>query len=140
MAEIRFHLDESVPLFLVRPLRERGIDVTAASDVGLLSAADLEHLAFARREGRVVVKHDDDFIRLHASMTEHSGIAYCRQDKYREGDLLRALILIHGCYSAAELRRKSVTPPRMRCPTKPVRHGFVLRSAKSANQMPVAGV
>ncbi len=103
MAEIRFHLDESVPLFLVRPLRERAIDVTTPVDAGLLSAADIDHLIFAHQETRVIVAHDDDYIRRHSEGREHAGIAYCRQDKYREGDLLRAILLIHGCYSAEEM-------------------------------------
>ena len=74
---IRFHLDESVSLRIVRALRDRVNDVTTPADVGLLSATDEEQLSFAHLDGRVLVAHDDDYIRLHSQMTNHAGIAYC---------------------------------------------------------------
>ena len=45
---IRFQLDESVTTAIAGPLRQRGIDITTATDASLLGAADEEHLAFAR--------------------------------------------------------------------------------------------
>lgn len=100
---IRFHLDESVSLRIVRPLRDRDIDVTTPTDAGLLSATDEEHLAFADANGRVVVAHDNDYVRLHASGTQHSGIAYCHQSKYSVGELLQSLMLLHACYDADDI-------------------------------------
>ena len=77
--EIRFHLDESVTLAIVRPLRQRGIDVTTPAGEGLLEATDEAHLDFARSHDRVLVTHDADFLRLHTSGTEHAGVLYCHQ-------------------------------------------------------------
>ena len=87
---IRFHLDESVSLRIVRALRDRVIDVTTPADVGLLSAIDEHHLSFAHSAGRVLVAHDDDYIRLHSQSTNHAGIAYCHQSKYSAAELLHS--------------------------------------------------
>ena len=57
---IRFHLDENAARSIATGLRQRGIDVTMPSDVGLMGAADEDHLAFALEEGRVLFTHDDD--------------------------------------------------------------------------------
>ncbi|MCA1687041.1 MAG: DUF5615 family PIN-like protein [Actinobacteria bacterium] len=76
---IRLYTDEHVPKAVVRGLRERGVDVLTVSEAGVLGASDQEHLAFARREGRVLFTQDADFLRLHAWGTEHSGIVYTRQ-------------------------------------------------------------
>ena len=100
---IRFHLDESVSLRIVRPLRDRNIDVTTPTDGDLLSATDEEHLAFAHANGRVVVARDNDYIRLHVSGCQYSGIAYCHQSKYSVGELLQNLLLLHACCDEAEM-------------------------------------
>jgi hypothetical protein len=76
---IRLYFDEHVPLAVFRALRRRGIDVVRAQDVGLHPAEDEEHLAYATREGRVVMTQDADFLRLHAAGSQHRGIAYAPQ-------------------------------------------------------------
>lgn len=63
--EIRFHLDENVHGAVGNGLRLRGIDVSTTQDAQLPGASDEEHLSFARSEHRVIVTHDDDFLRLH---------------------------------------------------------------------------
>ena len=101
---IRLHLDESVSLRIVRALRDRNIDVTTLADVGLLSASDEQHLSYAYSDNRVVVAHDDDYIRLpHSQGVEHSGIVYCHQSKYSVGQLLQHLSLLHACYDEADM-------------------------------------
>ena len=77
MAErIRLYTDEHMPRAVVRGLRERGVDTLTVSEAGMLGASDQVHLSFARREGRVLLTQDDDFLRLHASGAEHAGIVY----------------------------------------------------------------
>jgi len=98
--EIRFHLDEHVDPGVALGLRVRGVDVTTSADKALLGADDIEHLAFARRENRVLVTQDADFLAMHASGTPHSGIAYCHQQSRSIGELIRALMLIHQCVTA----------------------------------------
>jgi len=59
---LRFHLDENVDPAIADGLRHRGIDVTLPSDVGLVAASDAEHFAYALRDQRVIVTHDEDFL------------------------------------------------------------------------------
>ena len=62
---IAFLLDEHVAHAVAQALRRRGIDAQTATEAGLLGVTDARFLAYARRAGRVVVTHDDDFLRLH---------------------------------------------------------------------------
>jgi predicted nuclease of predicted toxin-antitoxin system len=88
-----FHLDEHVPSAVAEGLRRRGIDVTLTHELGLSGADDSVHIAFALQEERVIVTHDRDFPRWHARGVKHAGIAYCYQQKYSIGELVRALLL-----------------------------------------------
>ena len=93
MGAVKSYTDEHVARAVVKGLRQRGIDVMTVVEARLRSAADDAHLAHAQREGRVLVTHDADFLRLHAAGTEHAGIAYGPQDM-TVGDVLRSLVLI----------------------------------------------
>jgi uncharacterized protein DUF5615 len=101
--EIRFHLDENVSGAIAMGLRRRGIDVSTADDADLIGANDLAHLEYVLTKQRVIVTHDDDFTRLHANGTPHSGICYCHKDKHTIGDLIRLLTLVHGCFDSEEM-------------------------------------
>ena len=101
--EIRLHLDESVTLAVAAPLRARGISITTSAEADLIGASDEQQLAFATSEGRVLITHDDDFLRLHHIGVDHAGIGYCHQTKYSVCDLLQVLILLHGCVAAEEM-------------------------------------
>ncbi len=91
---IRFHLDENVHAAVAEALRRRGVDVTTASDAGLIGAADERHLAFAREQRRIVVTHDADFLRLHARGAEHAGIVFCHARRRSLRELVGALSLL----------------------------------------------
>ena len=102
---IRFHLDEHVHPGIAIGLRSRGIDVTTTVDAGLLEAKDLDHIDFAlAKPRRVIVTHDDDFLKHHSEGISHAGIAYCHQHKYSVGELLQMLSLLHACYSEEEMQ------------------------------------
>lgn len=49
---MRFHLDEHVPAALAAALRMHNIDVTTATDAGLIAAVDELHVEHALREER----------------------------------------------------------------------------------------
>ena len=102
--EIRYHLDESVNHALAVGLRLRGIDVTTATDAGLLGTSDHEQLNYAFQNDRVSVSHDDDFLRLAATGIPHAGIVYCHQDKLNIGQLVNALTDLWRVRSAEDMR------------------------------------
>lgn len=101
---IRFHLDEHVANAVAQALRRRGFDVTTAAEAGLLNSPDDKHLAFADRQGRVMVSHDGDYLRLHSAGVQHAGIAYCKPGSRTIGQILRSLILIGEVLEPEDMR------------------------------------
>lgn len=100
---IKFHLDENANNAIADGLRRRGIDVTISVQVNLISASDKEQLAFAYSQGRVIFTQDRDFLELHYSGVEHSGIVYCIKGSRTIGEILRQLILIWEVLNADEM-------------------------------------
>lgn len=100
---IRFHLDENVNPAVAVGLQKQGIDVTTSQDVGLLGMSDLEQLAYAHREGRVILTEDADFLLIAAQAGEHSGIVYVRKQSRSIGQIIALLELIHGVMTPAEM-------------------------------------
>ena len=100
---IRFHLDEHVDPDAAKALRAHGIDVTTTVESRLRTASDAEQLDFARRESRVLVTHDADFLRFAAASSDHAGIAYCRQNRRTLGEMVRTLILMTELMSPDEM-------------------------------------
>jgi predicted nuclease of predicted toxin-antitoxin system len=74
---IKYHLDEHVSNAVAEGLRRRGVDVTTTAQARLISQSDDAQLAFATESDRVLVTHDDDFLRRHSRGEPHAGIAYC---------------------------------------------------------------
>ncbi|MEX1019224.1 MAG: DUF5615 family PIN-like protein [Litorilinea sp.] len=99
---VKFYLDEHVHPAVAAGLRRRGVDVLTTQEAGMRSASDIEHLAFATREGRVFVTQDDDFLRLHAGGEPHVGIAYCPQ-RTDVGHVVRGLLLIYQILLADDM-------------------------------------
>jgi hypothetical protein len=91
---IRFHLDEHCSHAIAAGLRRHGIDVTTATDAGLLHAPDEAHVAHALPEGRVIFTEDDDYLALNARGVPHAGIAYCHQQTRNIGEIIQMLVLI----------------------------------------------
>ncbi len=64
-ARPRLYLDEDVPVQVAPPLRAAGFDVLTTREAGRLKAEDPDQLAFAAREGRVLITLNlDDFVRF----------------------------------------------------------------------------
>ena len=104
----RYHLDEHIPSAIATGLKRRGIDVTTAAEVGLLGAPDERHVEFALQLRRVIVTHDGDFLRIHASGKKHAGIACCKRGTRTTGQMLRALVLIHKTFTSYEMMGKVI--------------------------------
>jgi len=105
MAAIKFHLDQHVPNAVAHGLRQYGVDATTTHEAGLQDADDPDHLAFALKEGRVLVTHDSDFVERHDMGEPHAGICYAPQAKYqrRVAELLQAIYLVYACLSAEDM-------------------------------------
>jgi predicted nuclease of predicted toxin-antitoxin system len=95
-------VDEQVPAAVVRGLRRRGVDVLSVVEAGLRSRSDTEIIAYARREQRVILTQDRDFLRLHAQGSTHAGIVFARQGT-SIGDVIRSLLFIAETLTAEEM-------------------------------------
>ena len=102
MARVRFFTDEQVSRAVVMGLRQRGVDVLTVPEAGTLGASDGEQLRRARDEGRVIFTQDDDFLRLAAMDSSHSGVVYTTQER-PIGQIIRGLMLIHEVLEAEEI-------------------------------------
>ncbi len=100
---IRFHLDENVNLAIAEALRRRGIDVTTPFDPGLVGATDDLHLAYAREQGRMVVTHDADFLRINAMGVKHARIAFCHSGSRSLREIIRDLTVLAASRSAESM-------------------------------------
>jgi predicted nuclease of predicted toxin-antitoxin system len=58
---VRFLVDQDVYALTTRLLREWGHDVVTAPNLGLSRAADVELLAVARKQTRILVTRDKDY-------------------------------------------------------------------------------
>ena len=101
---IRFYTDEHVAGAVVQGLRERGVDILTAAEVGLLGARDEEHTRRAREEGRTIFTQDTDFLRLHAAGADHAGIVYA-PPQTSIGETIRGLMLIYEILEPSEMER-----------------------------------
>lgn len=100
---IAFHLDENTKNAIAIALRKHGIDVTTTSDSTMLGASDEAQLRYAYEHQRVLVTHDDDFLRLHHLDIPHAGIAYCKPRHRSVGDIVRSLTFLWRSYKPEEL-------------------------------------
>lgn len=101
---IRFHLDENVDPDIALALRCQSIDVTTTVEMGLRGQTDAAQLAFACQQGRVIVTHDPDFLKIASQTTEHWGIAFCKKDVRTLGEIIRSLVLIYEVLSPDEMK------------------------------------
>jgi predicted nuclease of predicted toxin-antitoxin system len=90
---IRFHLDENVNSVIASALRRVGADVSTTASAGLIGQSDLEQFAFIQRENRVMVTHDDDFLKIVSARDDHPGIAYCQKVKRSTGEIVEQVLL-----------------------------------------------
>ncbi|OWY66648.1 hypothetical protein B7486_35670 [cyanobacterium TDX16] len=101
---IRFHLDENVDPDIALALRRQSIDVTTTLEMGLRGQTDEAQLAFACQQGRIIVTHDTDFLKIASQTTEHWGIAFCKKDVRTLGEIIRSLILISEVLTPDEMK------------------------------------
>jgi hypothetical protein len=93
---IRFYMDQHFPGPASQGLRRHGVDVLTAQEAGRCGLDDRDQLAFATAQQRVMVTFDTDFLAMHQAEIQHAGIAWCPEQKYSIGQLIQALLLVHG--------------------------------------------
>lgn len=105
MAEpVRFYLDQHIPSAVAAGLRGRGVEVLTAQEAGRCGLPDSDQLQFALQQRRVMVSFDTDYLTLDAGGQSHSGIAWCSANKYSIGQLISALLLLHGILTKEEMK------------------------------------
>ena len=52
----------------------------------------------------MIVTFDTDFLDLHQSGMNHAGIVWCPERKYSIGELIQALLLLHGVLDRDAMR------------------------------------
>ena len=50
-----------------------------------------------------MVTFDTNYLALHSAGTEHAGVAWCPATKYSVGQLIDALVLVHGVLTPDEM-------------------------------------
>lgn len=93
---MRFVVDESCDAAVLRALRGAGWDVVAISE-RIPGATDLEVIAIALSEGRVLVTEDKDFGQLvYAAGREHAGVILLRYSFPLASSMATSLVhLVH---------------------------------------------
>ncbi len=102
--KIRFHLDESVNSRIAKALEAMGIDITVSKAVKLRGTPDEKQWEYATREGRVLITHDDDFLRIASRNPDHPGLIYCKQEGHSLGAIIMECASVHGNNSVEEMR------------------------------------
>jgi predicted nuclease of predicted toxin-antitoxin system len=102
-ADIRYYLDENVPVVIADQLRRKGIDVVTVRDIGRLGDSDENHLKRSTEMDRVLCTHDQDFLRLAVAGEQHTGIVFGLQDTHTIGDWVRGLELIHAILTVEDM-------------------------------------
>jgi hypothetical protein len=105
-ANVRYYLDENVPIAVAEQLRRRGIDAITTRDLGLLGESDINHLNRAIDQGRVLYTHDTDYLDMAFAGVEHSGIIFGQQARHGVGDWVRFLELAHGVYTSEDMKNR----------------------------------
>lgn len=74
-----------------------------ATESGLLGAPDDEYLERSLADGRVVVTHDNDFLRLDRERYPQGGIAYCEAGTRTIGQIVSSLLLVYEVLESEEM-------------------------------------
>jgi hypothetical protein len=97
-------MDQHFPRPVSDGLRRHGVDVLTAQDAGQCGLSDLDQLTFATSAERVMVTFDTDYLALHQAGVQHAEIAWCQEQKHAIGQLIQALLLVHGVLDRDAMR------------------------------------
>lgn len=103
MAELRFYLDENIPIVIAEQLRRREIVAVTVRDLRQLGDADENHLRRATAMGYVLCSYDTDYVQLATTGIDHCGIIIAQLEQHWVGAWVAGLALYHTVYSAADM-------------------------------------
>ena len=108
---MKLFLNEDIHIRVAKALRQRGIDAVTTQEAGQRSASDERQLAYAVKEGRILVSFNvGDFARIHAQWMRkgkrHIGIVVSEQ--LPPGELIRRLLRWHGSVAKAGMKNQLV--------------------------------
>jgi hypothetical protein len=105
---IQYYLDQHIHGAIPGGLRQHGIDVLTVQEAGRCGLADVDQLAFATAQERVLVTHDTDYLALAASGVAHAGIAWSDSAKCRLaiGQFIHILVLLYAVTDRDQMRNR----------------------------------
>jgi predicted nuclease of predicted toxin-antitoxin system len=80
------------------------VNVLTVQEAGRSGDSDEKQLAFAAREGRVLVTFDDDFLRLDATGVLHAGIVFSQTGRCTVGEMIETLMVISSVIEPSEMK------------------------------------
>ncbi len=102
--ELRFYLDELMPVAIAEQLNRRGIDTITVQDLRLKGRSDAFQLGLANDMGRELCTLDDDYLGLVKDGVAHCGIVFgSRKDRRTIGTWVRFLKWMHETYTPEEM-------------------------------------
>ena len=107
--QIKFYLDEDIPLSFAQAMTNRGVDVLTTQEAENKGISDIEQLKFAIGKSRVLISHNKiDFIKLHFMFLEkqysHNGIVV--SDQLPIGILLRRIMKLWFTLDSNEMQNR----------------------------------
>lgn len=89
---MKFLADENIASSVVKALKRRGADVKEVKDYGLWEAKDIQLVELSRREDRIILTYDKDFIALFESQRLAFSVIVVRLSDVRPSLVEQALL------------------------------------------------
>lgn len=96
---IAFYFDACVQVVIAEQLNHEGIEAITARDLKKLSDDDPSHLQRATEQQRVLVTHDDDFVKMAQRGVEHAGVVFVPTRYRKIGVVVKELRKFQAQYS-----------------------------------------
>jgi hypothetical protein len=112
---IALYMDHQVPIAITRGLRQRGVDVITAEEVGTAAFLDPELLDHALTLNRVIFTEDVDFLREAARRQQtgeaFAGVIYVHQLALSLGKRINDLEIVAKVYDPVDLANQVLYLP-----------------------------
>lgn len=100
---MKFLTDENIALSVIKALKRRDLDVKSVRDYSLRDSKDIRLVELSRRERRIILTHDKDFIDLFESQRSAFSVIVIRLSDVRPSLVKQALLEFLDAVSAEDL-------------------------------------